>query len=76
MVLKPNIRISDLLCEVYNRKNDITACGIISVEVKKEMPLFLYYRIGFSDYRRNWQINSELLFTITYILHVHIFRIT
>ena len=76
MVLKPNKLISDLLCDVYKRKNDITACFIISLEVKKEMPLFLYYRFGFSDYRQHLQINSELLFTITYILHVHTFKIS
>ena len=51
------------------------AYGIISVEVKKEMSIFLHYRFGFSDYRQNLQINSELLFTITYILHVHKFKI-
>ena len=39
------------------------------------MLIFLYYRFGFSDYRQNLQINGELLFTITYILHVHRFKI-
>ena len=76
MVLKPNKLISDLLCDVYNRKNDITACFIISLEVKKEMPLFLYYRFDCSDYRQHFQINRELLFTITYILHIHTFKIS